>query len=214
MKHLIIGLAVLFFGVSQASASTIEIQLAGLNVVYDGSAVADAGGSNPEDADPLDTVNFRVDGSLVGTYNSLETDLYASFEFGPIEEIPITGGTVSTGLDAGYFDLLMPDIGLALELDDASVTYLPTGAALFVFAGSLANVADQDLPLGLVIGDPVHVSFSTQIESKTDDGDYLTGFTASGTGEIRGEQIPEPSTLIMLCVGVFALLLPARRKRQ
>ena len=213
MRRLIVGLAVVvLIGVGQAPASTLEIQLAGLDVIYDGSTVTDGGSSSaPAGADPLDTVNYLVDSSLVGTDT---TDIYVDFEISPIEDIPIAGGTVSAGVDSGVFELLIPGIGLALDLDSASITYLPIGSAFFVFAGSVASISEQSLPLGLIIGDPVTVSFSTQVDqgTLTDDETYVTGFTSSGTGEVRGQLIPEPSTLALLCMAACGLLAYTRRR--
>jgi len=227
-RNLIIGLAlVAFIGVGQAAGSTIEIQLAGLDIEYDGLTVQDAGGSNPADAgssvsvdaDSLDTVNYLVDGELVGSFNRFDSSLYADFEFVPVEDIPVDGGTIHTGLTSGHFDLLIPDIGLDLDLNDAWVIYtpVPNTSVAFVFAGSIATISDQNLPLGLVIGDPVQVSFSTQVEPETvthdPQNEYVTGFSASGTGEITGQLIPEPSTLILLAIATLGFVVRRKRSR-
>ena len=208
---------VVVFLVPTAPASTIEIQFSGLDIVYDGSSFVDAGGSvDPPDADRLETVTYQINGSPVGTDVD---DIYADFDFGPVTGIPVGGGTVNTGPDSGVFEILIPGVGLALDLDDVSVTYLPLGSVDFVFAGSLAGISGQSLPLGLIIGDPVSVSFSAQINAGTisDDGTNITGFTAAGNGEVRGTLIPEPSALGLLGMGAVGLVgygLRRSRKRS
>lgn len=215
MKRLIIGLtlvALVLVGVGTVEASTLEIQLTGLDLVFDGSSVMDAGGSsNPANADRLNTVTFIVDGNPLHT---LLDDIFVDFEFQPIADIPISGDTVDAG--SGTFDLLLPGIGLALDMNDVSLTCLPLSPTSdFAFAGSLASISAQNLPFDLIIDDPVTVSFSTQIDQATltDDGTNITGFAASGTGEIAGQYIPEPSTLALLLTGIFGILLHGRRQR-
>ena len=205
---------VVVFLVQTAPADTIEIQFTGLDIVYDGSSFTDAGGSlDPSDADPLTAVTYLVNGSSVGTDL---TDIYVDFDFGPITNIPIAGGTVNTGPDSGMFDILIPDIGLALDLDEVSVAYLPTAFVDFVFAGSLAAISGQNLPADLVIGDPVSVAFSTQASpgAISNDGTYITGFIASGAGSVRGTLVPEPSAFVLLFMGVVGLVAYALRKRR
>jgi hypothetical protein len=76
-----------------------------------------------------------------------------------------------------------------------------------------SDIFSLDLPYGLVMGTPVEVSFSANVAEGTysDDGTYITGFSASGTGEMTGPLIPEPASLAMALAGVVGLFSCRRR---
>ena len=82
------------------------------------------------------------------------------------------------------------------------------------FAAAVADIAGQELPFDLQIGDPVNVSFSAQLDpgSKTVSGDFISGFTARGTGEVQGTFIPEPTTALLLMLCALAMPFFARRR--
>jgi len=208
-------------------ATTLQIQLGGVNIVFDGTDIDDAGSSvsgaeDPADADPLDTVTFTLDDTPVGTLVGppVGTDaIFVDIHIPGVPSIPAVGGAVTTaGIPTGTFDLLTtavaPAVGLALDLDAVHVTYVPIANNLsFVFSGSVASIDSQDLPFGLEIGAPVTVTLSTQTSSVTIGGGFVTSFTASGTGEIRGAVVPEPSALSLAVVAFFGLLARSRRRR-
>ena len=101
--------------------------------------------------------------------------------------IPVGGGSVTSAV-GGIMDLEFGGTDhLYLDLDDVTVSYVDAiGLFQIAFGGSVATIFGQSLPYGLVMGDPVTASFSTQLSSSTDDGVYLTSFTAAGTGEVTG----------------------------
>ena len=208
---------------SSVRAATLEIQFTGVDLRYDFSSgtIHDngdpglAGGSDTSKADDLLTMDFLVDGIGVGT---LSSDIYLDLLIPDITSLPVGGGSVTTdGSPAGVMELLMPGIGLSLTLGEAEVTYVPSlsGSMDFVFGGAVASVDGQSLPFGLVIGDPVSVSFSTQLVSGTltDNGTEVTGFDSRGTGEAQGQAIPEPSSSV-LAMAAFAWLYSQYRRRR
>ena len=103
--------------------------------------------------------------------------------------VSATGGSLSLSLPGGDF--------LDLDLSEVTVTYVDGGFAQFAFGGSIAAIAGQSLPEGLILGAPTSVSFSSTLDSSTDDGVSLLSFTALGSGEIEGAAIPEPGTAVL-----------------
>ena len=191
------------------AASTLNIQFTGLDITYDGATLTTIG--NP---DSLDSVALKVDGSLAGPVLVAPTDNISADLSIAVTNIPDTGG-VGTFAAPGSFDLGLLTGGLNLSLTQAAVEYLSTGFVDFVFAGAFASIDSQDLPYGLVIGEPVTLSFSAQVDptSVTSSGGFLTGFTASGTGEVQGAVVPVPAALWLFGSGLIGLIGIARRKK-
>jgi len=78
----------------------------------------------------------------------------------------------------------------------------------------LASIADQNLPYGLVIGDPVTLSFSTQITSINSGSNFLTSFTAAETAEISGiAHTPVPPAVWLFGSGLIGLASFAKCKK-
>ncbi len=185
------------------AAGTIEIQFTGLDIEYADDAIIYVEPSLGA-PDPLNTVTFLLDGVVVG---SLMTDISIELFVPSVSGIVVGGNTV-TSASGGVMDF---DFGsgdfLDLDLDSVSVTYLDIGIFQFAFGGSAASVAGQSLPFGLSLDNDVSVSFSTQVDpgSLIDDGTFITNFTASGTGEVEGAGIPEPTTLALAILGLIAL---------
>jgi hypothetical protein len=199
------------------SAATIEIGFTGLDLQYDGSAIYDAGSTSggtadPADADPLTTIDIFVDGSPVANYTA---DISADIYIPDVTSIPVGPGVTNIttpGTTTGYFDVLLGTSPLAsqfmlVDLDEVSITYLDVaGIVQFTFGAAVSDVFAQNLPLGLVMGDPVTVTFSAQVVSGTltNNGSVVTGFDLFGTGSIQGPLVPEPGTCLLAALGLMA----------
>jgi PEP-CTERM motif len=219
-----VACALLVMIAAPASAATIEIGFTGLNLVYDGSALYDAGSTsgglaNPADADALTSVDFSVDGIPAG---SLSSDVSADIHIPDVTGIPVGPGVdnQTTPGNPGFFDLLIGTSPLAtqfllVDLEDVNITYLDVANIVqFTFGAAVSDVFAQNLPFALTIGDPITVSFSAQLitGTKTDNGSVITGFSAFGSGEIRGPNVPEPGTCLLAALGMVATLTGRCRK--
>ncbi|MEN0111246.1 MAG: hypothetical protein AAF805_11045 [Planctomycetota bacterium] len=190
---------------SAASAAMIEIQFTGLDIVYDGSSITDAGGAG---ADTLSTTTIQVDGVDAPGTPFASGGLAIDIDIPGVSAIPLTTGSVTT-VGAGSATLTLPGGDfLSLVLGPATITYVDGGFAEFVFGGSVASISGQSLPLpgDLELGEPTSFSFSTQIGASTDDGTNFTSFSASGTGEITGPAIPEPTAAVLAALAGIAAI--------
>ena len=223
MRRIIYGLsaAVMLFG-SSTTAAPLVIEFTDLNLAYDGSKITDAadpngGSGDPNQADPLTTVEFKFNGNLVGT---ISTDAWADILIPDVTGIdpnaPATVISVDPNSDS-YFDLLFNDPVteyLKLDIDEITITYVDAaGIIQFLFGGGVAEIEGQELPFNLELFEPVAVSFSTRIDEGTlsNNGTFIDGFTSSGTGEVTGDaEIPEPASLLL---GFFALFAAVATER-
>ena len=192
--------------VSSASAAEIRIDLGGVNIRYDGINIMDAG--TVAAPDPLDTATFVKDGVTKGMDTTGVTlDLWIP----GVSGIPATGDISGTVYSAagGYLKL---DLGggefLSLTLDSVEIDYtLKSSTLKFILAtSSSSTIVGQSLPYDLSLGNPVSITFSTQVSQRTSAGGYITGFLSAGTGNI----VPEPATLGLLAFGAVVLF---RRRR-
>lgn len=204
----LILLAVGLFAAAPTQAAAIHIFFEDLDISY--SDTTDAISSVAPDQ--VNEVEFLVDGSSVGTVPvataSMSIPGIPAISEG-VSSVLMSdpGGTFSLDLGSGNF--------LDLDLEAVSVAYLHASSTIqFVAAGSVASVGGQSLPFGVVVGDPVQLSFSTRVNSATAAGGFVTGFTATGTGEITsGAVVPEPSSLGLLALGGLLGSLVAARYR-
>ncbi|NNF08180.1 MAG: PEP-CTERM sorting domain-containing protein [Candidatus Eisenbacteria bacterium] len=230
-KHLLTsltGLLLLALTVAPASANLLSIQFSGLNLTYDhfanGGTLA-APSPFALSPDPLATMNFFNNGSLVGT---LTQDIAIGMSIGGLGPITTSGGTYF-GHGGGFGLRLYTNNagdGITLNWDSpvqVNVNPANGGAEVSVLgSASTSAIIGQSLPFGFELDAPVQVSFSTQISdfdifpsNSSVGADTYKRFEAFGTGEVSGNAspIPEPLTLLTFGLGL-AGLGAARRKRK
>ena len=212
---------ILCLAVVPAAASLIEVQLTGLDFVYQGNQIHDAGGvaggnGDPAQADPLTTAVFLLDGIEVGR---LTGNVSADFLVSGVPNLPKAGGIVSaTGTGFG-FDLITsspaPASILRLDIQGVQVSYFGNGILMAV-GGTAENVVSQNLPFGLEMDplDTISLIFSSSnLTNIVTNGASVTSLKASGTGSVTGVSAPEPCVLALLGVGLGGMLARRRKNR-
>ncbi len=215
--------ALLCCSFSSAFGGAIQIQLSGVDLTYTDAngggaglgSIVNAGGAS----DPLQSINFFEDGVFVDSLDDPGDTLGLSVSIPALPNIAVPGPGLTTTVNApgGSLELFANSNSiLDLNLDTVSVQYSNLNFGMFsiriLFAGSIADIASQDLPFIDPLADPVVVSFSLQ-GPRTEVAGFLTSFIGSGTGEIAGTTIPEPATLAMMGLGGLMSLIVYSRYR-
>ena len=208
-----IGLSLTLILPSLALGGTIEIEFTGVDIGYGGTDIVD---QDPFSGDPdhLTSVVITEDGVLAGPIltSSISQDLYIP----QVTSISETGGSTLSAAGGSLLLQLGSGSHLDLDLGQVDINYVDlNGAVQFVFAATVGGVSAQSLPYGLEVGQQLGVSFQTQVSpaSLTTSGGIVTGFTASGTGDVRGAAVPEPTCLVLWTLAIAgACILGYRQK--
>ncbi len=215
---------------SAALATTLEIQFLGLDLYYDGNSIFDAGSSNtsrtgnPIYADPLTSVQFFLDGTLVHT---LSSDVFADIYITDLGAMPAAGGLLASSGNGNSFgiDLLTsnndPGWGLALNIDSMQMFYSGSNIAISV-SGLATSIPVQLLPNGYEFdaNQPLTIVMSSAnltgiTTGVVDEVNVVTSMHAAGTGNIAGILVPEPGSMALLSIGfIGAVLLGWRHRKQ
>ncbi|WP_425399625.1 PEP-CTERM sorting domain-containing protein [Aeoliella sp.] len=206
-------------------AGMIEISMAGTSLTYsdpDGSGAGTGTLTNSGGAtDSLSSLTTTEDGGTLGVLVNPPTPLAFDLDVSGIPSItlpPANGSTSVTAPAGGSFELFVDgSTALELDLDSVEVVYTRLSISSFdirvLFAGTVGEIAQQDLPFDVKVAEPVTLTFNLQQGTSTDDGTHLISYVGNGTGVISSVRVPEPSTMLLAgsCLAGLALI---RRRMQ
>ena len=208
-----IGLSFTLILPSLALGGTIEIEFTGVDIGYGGTDIVDQDPFSGDPA-PLTSVVITEDGVLAGPIltSSISQDLYIP----QVTSISAAGGSTLSAAGGSLLLELGSGSHLDLDLGQVDINYVDlNGAVQFVFAATVGGVSAQSLPYGLKVGQQLGVSFQTQVSpaSLTTSGGIVTGFTASGTGDVRGAAVPEPTCLVLWTLAIAGACTVGHRQK-
>ncbi|MBU4270369.1 MAG: hypothetical protein KKE86_06855 [Planctomycetes bacterium] len=206
--------------ITPATASVvITIDFTGLNLEFAGGKIYDAdhlagGNGLIADATKLGSINFSINYVPV---LSLSGDVYADILIQGVPGIPPNGYVVTSG--GSFVDLLSPSGWLlGLDIGPMIVSYTVSPTNYVTISGIATGAITQNLPGGLIIDQgecEMVLLMGDTLSGKVFTGELLTGFTSSGTGQIKGVLVPEPACFaVLLGIGVIGLEIGAWRKRR
>jgi hypothetical protein len=218
--------AALLLPVANAQAAELLIGGTGLTLVYNdaNNTLCDSGGcalydttGNFADTDQLNSLDFFVDGSQVGSLDNPPTSIYADVSLSGVDIIP-GGGLQVDNTIGGYVDFYTDGGAQFLKLDVISggVVYDLNGQLSVSIATSM-GLFTQSLtyPFGTFVFTDPDITWAFSAASSTTTA---TGFNATGTPDWQDDSIefdtpvPEPGSMLLLGSGLMGLAASARRR--
>lgn len=226
MKRINLALfAALLLCAPVATAARIDIGMADADLTYsdpDGSGAGTGTLSSLGSIDSLQALAFEEDDLPLGVLASPPHAL--SFELNVlgvpnIAMPPLNDSTFVTAPQGGTFKLTInANTALELSLETVEIIYTRISAgsfqANFLFTGTVGSITGQALPFGIVLAEPVSLSFNVQQDSYSELGGYLKSFAGGGVGAISAQTIPEPSSMLIAGLGSLLAVAAVRARAK
>ena len=216
LKTFVLALPMVLLAQS-AHAATYQIQLSGINIVYDQAAgtICDTGGGIGCNgtADPLISANYIVDNNPVATDSSNLAFNFLAY-VAPGTNPLANGSTNLLNVSNDVFDFQISGVpGLFTDITSGSVTF--SNNSINLGGTGFSTIFGQNLPHGFVATNPINWSFSSGALGGTSSCTGTAGSlicTYSGTGELSWFTAPEPALMALFGMGLFGIGAARRRR--